>query len=124
MAIEILDKGACKAAGFLVTHPNTPVARCQGIARINPSGTNGFLTVDLIEPIGVNELVCLGAVMRDGLQGNRTVQFFVPDPVAEPQRIRIETFNPAGGLEAMSIWFAFFRLEGGQPAITPPPLPP
>ncbi len=88
MAVEILDKGACKAAGF-----------------------------------GQFELLCLGTVLRAGAPGNRTVQFFQPDPVATPEQIQIETFNPADTLEEMSVWFAFFRIEGGSPEIVPPPPP-
>lgn len=118
MAVEILDKGSCKATGFITTNAASPVSRSQGIASIQASGVAGVTQVNLLEPIAATELLCLGGVLTaapPAIAGNRTVQFrSVSDSV-----VQIETYGSAGALEELECWFAFFRLEGGQPEVIP-----
>ncbi len=123
MAIEILDKGACKAAGFITTDPVTPTIRVQGIQRVLLTGVSGRMQVELTEPIGATELLCLGSVQTAvGATDDREVMFFQPDPVANPALIEINTLLDSG-LAPMGCWFAFFRMEGGVPEIVPAPPP-
>jgi hypothetical protein len=114
MSIEILDKGACKAAGKVDVGTPVAFARTQGIVSVTPFAA-GHIRLALSEGIGQEEFI--GLATNDG-EGTGII----------PQVVWIDAFtvdiftkaavtgDPAEGV----VYFIFFRIEGGQPTIVPP----
>ena len=107
MAIEILDKGACKAAGFLDTNAAANT-RVQGCFNVNQEAT-GSMVLGLSEAIGVNEF--LGVATASAVDRNATIEW------VDDTHVRVRTADMAGVLAAGTCWFMCFRIEGGLPTI-------
>lgn len=105
MAIEIIDGGACKAAGLLTTQVGPAgIVEAQGIAGYTVESTSSIL-VDLVDPIGETELIVLG--QRVGAAGiNRITR-------VNDSQIRFETLDEAGAAAQGTIYFLVFRIPRG-----------
>ena len=121
MAIEILDKGACRAFGIVSTDQLAPGCQSLGIASADYSGgTTGRVELILERPIDPAAFVALSTV--------QIVPFTVAGPIrigmVDQTRVRIETYDTQSPavLEPKNIFFAFFSLDGLAAAtIIPPP---
>jgi hypothetical protein len=123
MAIEILDKGACKAAGTLSTAALPAGVLTQGIRRVIATGVNGRAQLELEDAIAAEEFLplatCFGPLaLTDG---------FIPVVTwLTPTLVEIATYNGANpqALALGQVYFIFFRIVGGLPEIVPlPPIP-
>ena len=111
MAIEILDGGACKAAGLIETAVGPAgTVEAKGIRAYEVESTSSIL-VTLEDPIGESEL--LVNAQRSGAAGLARVTR------VNDEQIRFETLT-AGGLAAQGqIWFMVFRIPRGEVAPAP-----
>jgi hypothetical protein len=116
VAIEILDKGACKAMGVLDTSASVVSAATAGIRRVISSGVNGRVRLVLDEGIGQTELVAhvtpLPPVIGAGV---------IPAVAwIDDFTIEIQTYDTAGLLAAAQVRFSFFKIQAlASPAIDP-----
>lgn len=105
MAIEIIDGGACKAAGLLTTQVGPAgIVEAQGIAGYTVESTSSIL-VDLVDPIGSAELLVFA--QRVGASGiNRITR-------VNDSQIRFETLTDAGAAAQGTLYFIIFRVPRG-----------
>lgn len=127
MSIEILDKGACRAAGLVTTNAPAPptILAVQGVLEIVVHEV-GRIDLILEQPIAPGaytvdgelipgELVCLGQVQRP-LNAPPS-----PIPVAchfapiDEATIELTTWDSAGELTVAAVYFAIFRIPGHAP---------
>lgn len=114
MSIEILDKGACKAAGTVDTGAPITLARTQGIVSV-AAGVPGSITLVLSEGIGQEEFLAFVTSEGEGLGIIGQASWI------DPFTVEITTRAAAtGDLAEGIVYFMFFRLEQGLPTIIPP----
>lgn len=119
MAIEILDKGACKAAGVVDTLSPVGNCRAQGIRSVLSLGP-GSIRLTLVEGIGQAEFTWEATCEVRSLGQGITANCVWIDPFT----IELQTYDQAGVLAAAVVSFFFFLLEGlGRPALIAPPPP-
>jgi hypothetical protein len=107
MSIEILDKGACKAAGHILTEPVLANARvfAQGIASAVVESASSIL-LELSEGIGIDEFI--GQGQRAAGAGQCSITW------VDETHVRVETLNSAGAGQSGTAWFMFFRVPRGN----------
>lgn len=120
MAIEILDKGACKAAGVVDTLAAVLTCRAQGIRRVISTGAPGIIRLVLVEGIGQDEFVGEATCEPPSVGPGIIAEVLWIDAFT----IEIQTHGEDGAAAAGIVHFFFFSIDGlGTPAIVSPPPP-
>lgn len=119
MAIEILDKGACKAMGVLDTSASVVSAATAGIRRVISTGVNGRVRLVLEEGIGQTELVAHVTPLPPAIGAG------VIPAVAwiDAFTIEIQTYDITGLLAAAQVRFSFFKIQALASPTVDPALP-
>lgn len=108
MANQILDDGGLKAAGRASIGANAAgsTLRAIGISAATWMAA-GRMQVTLLEPIGVDELVC-------ELTADETVDCAIVASRVSDTVIEFRSFNTAGAAAARAFWFALYRVGTDQ----------
>lgn len=103
MAIEILDHGACIAAGDLATpgEGSPSAVNARGIVSWSEGGT-GVVLLDLETPVGDGELVAL-------VQAAGAAMITQVDHVSD-SIVQVTTRTDAGAASPGEAWFMLFRV--------------
>jgi hypothetical protein len=116
MAIEILDKGACKAMGVLDTSASVVSAATAGIRRVISTGVAGRVRLVLEEGIAQSELIAHVTPLPPFIgTGVTPAVAWIDDFTVE-----IQTYDVAGALAAAQVRFSFYRIQAlASPVVTP-----
>lgn len=103
MAIEILDHGACIAAGDLATsgEGSPSGVNARGIVSWADDGS-GAVLLNLETPVGEDELI---AIAQSSVAPMITQVDWVTD-----SQVRVTTRTDAGAASPGTAWFMFFRV--------------